>query len=222
MSDGKRYWVVEQVKTRHLGADEDIDPVLLLDHFVARQKLGGSNLNYFVIRQMPIVAPEMMPHRFVASRVCELSFTSWDMASFAQDLGHEGSPFCWDEERRALMRAELDALMFHLYGVNRQDADYIMDTFPIVKRQDEAAHREFRTKRLILECYDAMTAAFQATHGSLDNTPNGSNPPTDHSSLAGYSRRMAEALDGSYETVLDPPPADLGQAHRASTRPAWA
>ena len=194
--------------------------------FVARQKLGGSNLNHFVIRQMPIVAPEMMPHRFVASRVCELSFTSWDMASFAKDLGHEGSPFCWDEERRALMRAELDALMFHLYGVNRQDVDYIMDTFPIVKRQDErqdeAVPPEFRTKLLILERYDAMTAAFEATHGSLNGTPNGTNPPADRSSLATYSRRLAAALDAKYQTVLHPPPAGPSQAHPASTRPDWA
>ena len=49
------------------------------------------------------------------------------------------------------MRAELDALMFHLYGVNRTDADYIMHTFPIVQRKDEEAHGEFRTKRLILD-----------------------------------------------------------------------
>ena len=192
--------------------------------YVARQKVGGNHLTLGIIKQLPVPTASMLTTHSsrIYSAVLELSYTAWDMAPFAETLDYSGPPFCWDEERRALMRAELDALMFHLYGVNRQDADYIMDTFPIVKRQDEAAHREFRTKRLILECYDAMTAAFEATHGSLDNTPNGSNPPMDHSSLAGYSRRMAEALDVSYETVLDPPPADPGQAHLASTRPAWA
>ncbi len=34
-----------------------------------------------------------------------------------------------------------------------------METFPIVKRKDEAAHGEFRTKRVILEIYDAMAEA---------------------------------------------------------------
>ncbi len=56
------------------------------------------------------------------------------------------------------MRCELDALYFHLYQIPRDDADYIMDTFPIVKRKDEAAHGEYRTKRVILEMYDQMAA----------------------------------------------------------------
>jgi hypothetical protein len=55
--------------------------------------------------------------------------------------------------------AELDACFFHLYGIERDDVDYIMDTFPIVRRNDEAAHGEYRTKRLILERYDAMAKA---------------------------------------------------------------
>jgi hypothetical protein len=69
------------------------------------------------------------------------------------------APFRWIPERRELIRAELDAAFFHLYGLDRDDADYIMDTFPIVRRKDEAAHGEYRTKRLILECYDAMAEA---------------------------------------------------------------
>ncbi len=56
------------------------------------------------------------------------------------------------------MRCELDALYFHLYGIARDDVDYIMETFPIVKRKDEAAHGEYRTKRVILEMYDQMAA----------------------------------------------------------------
>ena len=53
----------------------------------------------------------------------------------------------------------LDAAYFHLYSINRDDVDYIMDTFPIVRRKDEAAHGEYRTKRVILEMYDAMRIA---------------------------------------------------------------
>ena len=55
--------------------------------------------------------------------------------------------------------AELDAAFFHLYGLTRDEVDYIMDTFPIVRRADEAAHDEYRTKRVILEIYDAMQTA---------------------------------------------------------------
>ena len=141
------------------------------------------------------------------------------MAQFGEDLGYHGPPFRWDEERRSLIRAELDALMFHLYGVNRDDVAYIMDTFPIVKRQDEEKPEELRTKRLILERYDAMATAFEATHGTLNDTPSGASPPMGRSSLAAYSRRLAQALHANYKTVLDPPPGDPRQAHPASPRP---
>jgi hypothetical protein len=68
----------------------------------------------------------------------------------------------WDDERRALLRAELDGAFFHLYGVNRDDVDYIMETFPIVKRKDQAKFGEYRTKRLILDVYDRMQKAIDS------------------------------------------------------------
>lgn len=86
-------------------------------------------------------------------------YTSYEIEFFARDLGDEGAPFRWDEERRAIMRAELDALFFHLYGINRDDVDYIMDTFPIVKKKDVAKYDTYRTKDLILEIYDRMAEA---------------------------------------------------------------
>ena len=60
------------------------------------------------------------------------------MAPFARDLGHHGPPFPWDQEERRHLRARLDALYFHLYGLDRDDAAYILSTFPIIQRQDEA------------------------------------------------------------------------------------
>lgn len=86
-------------------------------------------------------------------------YTAWDLAPFAQDLGWVGPPFRWNVERRVLLRAELDAAFFHLYGLARNDVGYVMDTFPIVRRNDEEAYAEFRTKRLILERYDALAKA---------------------------------------------------------------
>jgi hypothetical protein len=62
-----------------------------------------------------------------------------------------------------LLRAELDAAFFHLYGINRDDVDYIMETFPIVKRKDIAAHGTYRTKGTILDIYDAMAMARSAS-----------------------------------------------------------
>ncbi len=69
-------------------------------------------------------------------------------------------PFRWDDDRhRFLLRCELDAFYFHFYGIGRDDADYIMDTFPITRRKEEQQNGEYRTKRVILEIYDAMTEA---------------------------------------------------------------
>jgi hypothetical protein len=93
------------------------------------------------------------------TRSAELVFTTSLLADFASELGDSGSPFIWDPARRVLLRAELDAAFFHLYGVSREDADYILDTFPIVKRKDEARFGEYRTKRLILDVYDRMAEA---------------------------------------------------------------
>lgn len=102
-------------------------------------------------------------------RVLELTYTAWDLEAFGRDVGWAGPPFRWDAARRALLRAELDAAFFHLYGLSRDDTDYILDTFPIVRKNDEKAHGEYRTKRLILEAYDAMAVA--ARSGQPYTTP---------------------------------------------------
>src|SRR4051794_27136969 len=77
------------------------------------------------------------------------------MAPFARDFGYDGPPFGWDDERRATLRAELDGIYAHLYGLSRDDFAYILDTFPIVRDKDVKGFGEFRTKRLCLEAYDA-------------------------------------------------------------------
>jgi hypothetical protein len=74
--------------------------------------------------------------------------------------GPAPAPFVWDEARRARLRAELDALYAHLYGLTREELDYILDTFPIVRRKDEEQFGEYRTKRLILENYNALRGSF--------------------------------------------------------------
>jgi hypothetical protein len=78
------------------------------------------------------------------------------MSGFAADLDFDGPPFIWDGARRRKLRAELDAAFFHLYGLDRPEVEYVMETFPIVRRRDEAAHGEYITKRLILDQYDEL------------------------------------------------------------------
>jgi len=135
--------------------------------------------------------------------VLELIYTAWDLEPFARDCGWAGPPFYWDEERRFLLRCELDAAFFHLYLPSEPNGEwrpaggeivdeleqlkvdfptprdavaYILDTFPIVRRKDEQNYSEYRTKRVLLEIYDAMTEA--------------------------------EKIDVPYRTRLVPPPAD--------------
>ena len=116
---------------------------------------------FFIVKQLPVLPPSGYGNwgDLIRSRVLELTYTVWDIEALARDLGDDGPPFRWDEERRFVMRAELDAAFFHLYGIERDDVDYIMETFPIVKRKDIAAHGSYRTKEAILKIYDAMAAA---------------------------------------------------------------
>jgi hypothetical protein len=98
---------------------------------------------------------------WIFPRALELSYTAWDLEPFAKDCGYNGPPFRWDEERRFLLRCELDAAYFHLYGIGREDVDYIMDTFRVWKQKEEKQYGEYRTKRMILEIYDEMQRAME-------------------------------------------------------------
>lgn len=127
--------------------------------YVARQKVGGTSMTYHYVKQFPILPPATFtPPRlhFITPRVLELTYTAFDLTGFARDLNYPGDPFTWNDERRFWLRAELDALYFILYGIDRDDVDYIMDTFPIVRKKDVAAHGTYRTKDAILAIYDEL------------------------------------------------------------------
>ena len=123
-------------------------------------------MNWYIVEQLPVIAPEGYDQRFgdktarelVRDHVLRLTYTANDMAPFARDLGYDGPPFIWDEEERRHLRARLDALYFHLYGLSREDAGYVLETFPIVRRQDEAAFGSYRTRDLILAYMNAFAA----------------------------------------------------------------
>ncbi len=160
--------------------------------YVARQKVGGTDVSDFIVQQLPVLPPsiyaspapwhqEGLLQTWIHLRVLELTYSAWDLEPFANDVGYNGPPFRWDPERRFLLRCELDAAFFHLYALSREDTDYVMDTFPIVRKNDEKAHGEFRTKRVILEIYDEMAEAIRTAR--------------------------------PYQTRLDPVPADSRVAH---------
>lgn len=150
--------------------------------FVSRFKVGGINLNIYIFKQLAVPPPEIYTHEdnrtigeHIIACALELFYTSYSIRPFARDCAYDGPPFIWDEERRFELRCELDAIFFHLYlgdliewqaGASdallaylptpRQAIEYIMSTFPIVKRKDEKEYGEYRTLRRILEIYDDM------------------------------------------------------------------
>ena len=139
------------------------------DYF-ARQKVGGLNLMYFTMRQLPALrpgaytmpapwAPSIQIRDWLFPRVLELTYTAWNLKAFAEDCGDGGPPFIWDPERRFHLLCEIDAAFFHLYGILRDDTAYILDTFPVLARSERRGHGEYRTKRVVLETYDALAAA---------------------------------------------------------------
>lgn len=119
--------------------------------FVARQKLGGTSMSYSTIMQLPVPHP----NHFGASELpFDRSLPAWLDVRVDRLNG-----YIPESEEQARVRAELDAAAFHLFGLTRDEASHVMDTFPIVKRKDEGAFGSYRTKELILEAYDAMSHA---------------------------------------------------------------
>ena len=143
--------------------------------FVARQKAQGTHLNWYIVEQLPVIAPEDYDRLFgdttardlVRDHVLRLTYTAHDMAPFARDLGYDGPPFTWDEKERRHLRARLDALYFHLYGLDHDDANYVLGTFPIVRREDEAAFGSYRTRDLVLAYMNALAAGDTETDVSV-------------------------------------------------------
>ena len=140
----------------------------LVFDFVARQKVPATHFTWFVLEQLPVVPPARYgavrfgpktAAEIVRESVLELTCTAHDMAPFARALGHEDDPFPWDEDRRLRLRARLDALFFHLYGVtDRDDVRHVYSTFPIVERQERAAHGRYRSRDLCLAWLNALAA----------------------------------------------------------------
>ena len=134
--------------------------------YVARQKVQGTHLTWYTIEQLPFIVADVYGRRFggvtarelVRDHVLRLTYTAHDMAPFARDLGYDGPPFAWDEEERRHLRARLDALYFHLYGLSRDDAGYVLGTFPIVRCDDEKEFGTYRTRDLILAYMNALAA----------------------------------------------------------------
>jgi hypothetical protein len=149
--------------------------------YVARQKVGGTHLTYGYLKQFPVLPPDRYTAAdlaFIVPRVLELTYTAHDLQAWGQDLAaydprppaEQGQPFTWNPERRAELRAELDAYYARLYGLNRDELRYILDpkdvmgadypteTFRVLKEGEVRAYGEYRTRRLVLEAWDTLSS----------------------------------------------------------------
>jgi len=176
--------------------------------YCARQKYAGASFSYHYLKQLPILAPSSYESQvgwlrggslstWIATRSLELVYTSWDMEGFARDLSDNGPPFVWDVDRRFILRAEIDAAYFLLYGVCRDDVEFIMDSFTAFKNND--LERFDATKRKILTVYDDMVRAERAgvTFQSELTPPPGEGP------------RHAASTRPKYVLASRPPADDL-------------
>jgi hypothetical protein len=137
----------------------------LVVDYDARQR--SNRMKFFVAEQLAVLLPDVLAgHRawlgssaeeWLASRTLELSYTSIELEPFARDLGCNEPPFRWNAERRALLQAEIDAVVLHLYGLSRSQAEWLIDSFAVLRKYEERDQGEFRTKRLVLSVYDALT-----------------------------------------------------------------
>ncbi|MGD9471235.1 MAG: hypothetical protein AB7G24_05245 [Novosphingobium sp.] len=152
---------------------------VILD-YLARQKVHGNHLAWYLLEQLPVVPPRDYARNFgtktaaeiVREAVLELTYTAHDTASFAHDMGYVDAkgevlpPFEWDETRRLNLRAKLDALYFILYGVfdpanaaaSRDDIRYIYSTFPIIAQQERDKWGSFKSEELCLAWINALIA----------------------------------------------------------------
>lgn len=152
--------------------------------YICRQKVSGGNLNFYVVKQLPLLPLKAYSEcslnfagrstvKWIIERVVELTYTSWDLKPFAEDMGVIRPPFTWNTDRRFEICAELDALFFHLYlGMdyhscpdselegqiieNREIVKHILETFPIVKKRDIEKYDTYKTAVQILEYFDLM------------------------------------------------------------------
>jgi hypothetical protein len=117
--------------------------------FAMRQKISNVHLNFFIVEQVPTLPPDTYDkpcpwdrrttlESWISQRVLKLTCTAEDMLPLADACGFTSGSFQaeyggrlnkWDEAERAELMAELDAAFFHLYGIARDDVEYILSTF---------------------------------------------------------------------------------------------
>jgi hypothetical protein len=129
--------------------DELLVLCAILNSFVADYVLRArmtTNLNLFYLYQLPV--PFIIRNTSIFNTICKLASrlvcTTPEFDGLAKSVGLNGyQDGATDPEERARLRAELDAIVAHLYGLDEEEFTHVLSTFPIVKEEvKQAAMRE--------------------------------------------------------------------------------
>jgi hypothetical protein len=146
--------------------------------FVMRQKISNVHLNFFIVEQVPTLPPDAyakrcpwdrraMLEKWISDRVLKLTCTAEDMLPLAEACDFSGGSFQkeyggrlhkWDEADPAEVMAELDAAFFHLYGLDRDEAEYILSTFKGIHQRQGLFAGDCSVAERILRKYREMEA----------------------------------------------------------------
>jgi hypothetical protein len=138
--------------------------------FVARQKVGGTHLTFFIVEQLPTFPPDHYFERcpwdkrqtlehWIAERVLKLTCTANDMRPLAETAGFSPPVHKWKPPERAQLIAELDAAFFRLYEISREDVEYILNTFAGIRKEKESFAGVISQADAILRAYDQLSAS---------------------------------------------------------------
>ena len=161
------YWHGRSIASMLVAANMNSLPL----DWASRFSVGGVHMNFFILKQLPVLPPDMYLENsdcgrtyveLIIPRALKLSYVSEELTEFARNLGYEGSPFPWDEQHRHCLQSELDVIFAHMYGLNRSDLEWILDatppssSFPSLKQRELREFSEYRTERLVLQAFDML------------------------------------------------------------------
>ena len=129
--------------------------------YVSRMKVGGMNFNFWIAYQQPVITLKKLENsgyfEKVKENVLKLTYYHEILKPFANDLGYYGKPFKWSDSERLELQCELDAIAAKLYGVTGKELEYILETFPGVKRKDMDKYNCYKTKETILKYFSNLS-----------------------------------------------------------------
>lgn len=137
--------------------------------FITRIKQSGTNLLMYVVKQLPILQPQT--YEEVCAWNTDCTYAEWffprcrylfdsttSMHNCLSEFDLNGLEPSWNEEERFMVKCEIDAAFFHLYGLRKDSVEYILESFTGVKNGDLQLYNDYRTKRIILAMFNSMEA----------------------------------------------------------------